>query len=146
MAKKNSFRSAPRIVSGRDSDRCTLLIRLACAMFSFLSWSVFSGGGKEPGQKVHRGDGHTNAEQHSGENPLRSALAKGESQTRYHDRHERQSPRDGARESRLENVNRVLPWGIALRESRAGQHEGQADRDQEMALPRGNQKPAKKSF
>src|SRR5580658_10134077 len=32
MAKKKSFRSAPRIVSGRESDRCTLLIRLDSAM------------------------------------------------------------------------------------------------------------------
>src|ERR1700691_3352794 len=32
MAKKKSFRSAPRIVSGRESDRCTLLIRLVSAM------------------------------------------------------------------------------------------------------------------
>src|SRR5580700_5467469 len=36
MAKKKSLRSAPRIVSGRESDRCTLLIRLASATcFSF---------------------------------------------------------------------------------------------------------------
>src|SRR5713101_5979553 len=36
MAKKKSFRSAPRIVSGRDSVRCTLLIRLVSAMcYSF---------------------------------------------------------------------------------------------------------------
>src|SRR5208282_4575531 len=36
MAKKKSFRSAPRIVSGRDSVRGTLLIRLVSAMsFSF---------------------------------------------------------------------------------------------------------------
>src|ERR1700688_1313486 len=36
MAKKKSFRSAPRIVRGRDNARCTLLIRLASATcFSF---------------------------------------------------------------------------------------------------------------
>src|SRR5208337_3770783 len=32
IAKKKSFRSAPRIVSGRESDRCTLLIRLDSTM------------------------------------------------------------------------------------------------------------------
>src|SRR5580692_2990358 len=41
MAKKKSFRSAPRIVSGRDSVRCTLLIRLASVTrFSFATCAI----------------------------------------------------------------------------------------------------------
>jgi len=48
MAKKKSFRSGPRIVSGRDNDRCTLLIRLASAM-CFSSQDVgVSAAGKKP--------------------------------------------------------------------------------------------------
>src|SRR5208282_6494804 len=62
MAKKKSFRSAPRIVSGRDSDRCTLLIRLASGMCLSPRKVLGSTSRKEPGQEVHRCDGHANAE------------------------------------------------------------------------------------
>src|ERR1700685_4657655 len=145
MAKKNSFRSAPRIVSGRDSDRCTLLIRLACVMFSSLLVGI-SGSREKPGQKVHCGDSHTHAKQHPGQHALRSTLPKSEREPRHHDRDQRKSARDRAGERCFQNVHRVLTPGIAPREGRSCQHEREANGDREMALPGGNQKLAKKSF
>src|SRR5260370_4822112 len=85
MAKKKSFRSAPRIVSGRDSDRWTLLTRLASAMYSS-SFLRRSGAGKQPREKVHRRDCHANAEQHTRENAFRSPLAESERQARHNNR------------------------------------------------------------
>ena len=70
MAKKKSFRSAPRIVSGRDSERCTLLIRLASAMCVSPRDVRDSVAGKEPRQEVDRCDGHANAEEHTGKHTL----------------------------------------------------------------------------
>jgi len=49
IAKKKSFRSAPRIVSGRESARWTLLTRLASAMYP-PGFSV----GQEPGNSHAR--------------------------------------------------------------------------------------------
>jgi len=70
MAKKKSFRSAPRIVSGRDSDRCTLLIRRAAAMCFSLWDARISVAGKKPRQEVHCRDGHSDAEKHAGKHTL----------------------------------------------------------------------------
>jgi hypothetical protein len=78
MAKKKSFRSAPRIVSGRESDRCTLLIRLAsatCFSFQDLRDSVAR---KKPRQEIHCCDGHANAEEHTGEHTFRASFTEGE--------------------------------------------------------------------
>src|SRR5580704_6580429 len=58
IAKKKSFRSAPRMVSGRDSDRCTRLIRLDSAMCFSLRDAGELGAGKEPREEIHRCDGH----------------------------------------------------------------------------------------
>src|SRR5271156_6773001 len=62
MAKKKSFRSAPRMVSGRDNDRCTLLIRLASAIRFSVRGRCDSIAGKQPREEIHRGDGHANTE------------------------------------------------------------------------------------
>src|ERR1700722_214632 len=55
MAKKKSFRSAPRIVSGRESDRDTRLIRLGSATLASIGKLEKSTARKEPRQEVHRG-------------------------------------------------------------------------------------------
>src|SRR5271168_1530997 len=87
MAKKKSFRSAPRIVSGRESERWTLLTRLASAMYSsgFLRGAL---AGKQPREEIHRRNCHANAEQHAGENAFRSTLAESERQTCHDNRHQ----------------------------------------------------------
>src|SRR5580700_10388359 len=78
MAKKKSFRSAPRIVSGRDSVRGTLLIRLVSAMCFPLGTVCDSVARKKPRQEIHCGDGHANAEEHAGKHTLRAAFTEGE--------------------------------------------------------------------
>src|SRR5271156_1937631 len=62
MAKKNSFRSAPRIVRGRESDRCTRFILRISAMYFSVRVVRYSIARKEPREKVHGGDGHSNTE------------------------------------------------------------------------------------
>src|ERR1700674_6131002 len=57
MAKKKSFRSAPRRVSGRERDRCTRLIRLDSAMCFSLLDAWVSASRKKPRQEIHRCDG-----------------------------------------------------------------------------------------
>src|SRR5580704_2421311 len=128
MAKKKSFRSAPRIVRGRESERCTLFIRLAAAMRFSVRNVRESVAGKQPREKVHGGDGHTDTEQNAREYAFRATFTKGESKTGHHDCNEREPTRDGAGERRHENVDGVLPGGIAaLRVRRSGKK--QTDRD-----------------
>jgi hypothetical protein len=77
MAKK-SFRSVPRIVSGRDNDRYTLLIRLVSAICFSLQDTGVSGAGKKPRQEVRCRDGHSDVEKHPGKHTLRAAFTEGE--------------------------------------------------------------------
>src|ERR1022692_126313 len=75
--------------------------------------------GKKPSDEVDGGDGHSDAEKNSGENFLRASFAECKSETRDHDGNKRQSTRDGARERRLQNVDRVFPRRVrTLREYR----------------------------
>ena len=87
MAKKKSFRSAPRIVSGRDSDRCTLLIRLVppCVSPSDARDLV---AGEKPRQEIHGGNGHADAEEDASKHTLRAAFTEGESESGHHDGNE----------------------------------------------------------
>src|SRR5579859_3764429 len=106
MAKKKSFRSAPRMVSGRESDRCTGLILRVCVMA--ISW-FHQTSREQPCQEVDGGDRHANTEKNTGKHALRASLAKGEGQTGDDDRDEGQSAGDGAGESLLQDVDGVLP-------------------------------------
>src|SRR5207302_5060725 len=106
IAKKNSFRSAPRIVSGRESERWTELILRAFVMTVLRSKPVSR---KQPGHEVDRGNGHPNAKENAGEDALRAALAEGEGQSGDDDGNEGQPARDGAGEGLLENIDGVLP-------------------------------------
>jgi hypothetical protein len=78
MAKKKSFRSGPRIVTGRDNDRSALLIRLVYAICFSLQDTGVSGAGKKPRQEVRCRDGHSDAEKHPGKHTLRAAFTEGE--------------------------------------------------------------------
>src|SRR6266704_5525493 len=109
MAKKKSFRSAPRIVSGRDSDRCTRLIRLASAMCFSLRDAGVSASGEKPRQKVHRCNGHSDAKEHAGKHTLRAAFAEGKGETRNYNGNEGEAARDSAGESLLQHANGVFP-------------------------------------
>src|SRR6202451_4472648 len=71
MAKKKSFRSAPRIVSGRESDRWTLLILLWSAMCSCFEGVRDSVAREKPRQEIHRGDRHADAKEHAGKHTFR---------------------------------------------------------------------------
>src|SRR5579884_1208047 len=132
MAKKKSFRSAPRMVSGRERDRCTGLLRRSRAMrispVQAVSW-------KEPGEKVDGGNGHADAEEDAGKDALRTAFAERECQTGDDDRDEGESARNRAGERLLQDVNRVFPRRRALSERGSGEHEsgkgdGHAARDE----------------
>src|SRR5271156_6238695 len=74
MAKKKSFRSAPRIVSGRDSDRCTLLIRLESDMCFPRRDVRESVAGKQPSEEIDGGNGHADAEQNAREYAFRATF------------------------------------------------------------------------
>src|SRR5271155_4663413 len=100
MAKKKSFRSAPRIVSGRDSDRCTLLIRLASAMCFSVRNVRESVAGKKPREKIDGGDGHANTEEHAGKYAFGAPFTKSERKTSHDDGYERKAARDRAGERR----------------------------------------------
>src|SRR5277367_2831542 len=80
----------------------------------FLRRAPASRSRKEPREEVHRGDGHPDTEKHACENPLRAALAKSESESGNDDGNERESARDRAGEGGHENIDGVLPRGIAL--------------------------------
>src|SRR4029077_11278511 len=70
-AKKNSFRSAPRIVSGRFSDRNT---GLRCMIIRLKQVSD----AKEPEKEIHRQDSHAEAKQEPGKGALSAAFPEGE--------------------------------------------------------------------
>src|SRR6516225_1677548 len=139
MAKKKSFRSAPRIVSGRDRDRCTLLIRLASAMcFSMLEASV-SVAGKEPSQEVHCRDGHSDAEKHAGKHTLRAPLTEGEGEPGDDNRNQRQPPCNLARKRLLQDAYSVFPRGLAtdLRKCPCGKNQRRTECGERRPKPAG---------
>jgi hypothetical protein len=86
--EEESFRPAPRIVSGRDNDRCTLLIRLVAAICFSLQDAGVSGAGKKPRQEVHCRDGHSEAEKHPGKHTLRAAFTEGEGEPGHDNRNQ----------------------------------------------------------
>src|ERR1700693_694136 len=116
MAKKKSFRSAPRIVTGREMARWTLLIRLASAICFSIQNTVVSITRKQPRQEIHRGDGHANAKQNPGKHPLRAAFTEGKGEASHDDGDEREGASDGAGEGLLQHADRVFPGGSSLRE------------------------------
>src|SRR5579872_5563146 len=126
MAKKKSFRSAPRIVSGRDNARCTLLIRLTSATKVLLRVRL-SVAGKKPRQEIHRRDSHADAEQHTCQHALRAAFTEGEGEAGHDNGNEREAASDGAGESLLQHANGVFPRGSSLREGRGGQEQSCQD-------------------
>ena len=86
--KKKSFRSGPTIVTGRDNDRCTLLIRLVYAICFSLQDTGVSGAGKKPRQEVRCRDGHSDAEKHAGKHTLRAAFTEGEGEPGHANRNQ----------------------------------------------------------
>src|SRR5713226_8203339 len=109
MAKKKSFRSAPRIVSGRDRDRCTRLIRLASAMCFSLRDAAISTAWEKPRKEIYRCDSHANAKEHAGKHTLRPAFTEGKGETRHYNGNERETAGDGAGKSLLQYANGVFP-------------------------------------
>jgi hypothetical protein len=89
MAKKKRFRSAPRIVTGRDNDRCTLLIRLVSAIPAgrrcFRCREKAKIGNSLPPWP-------SDAEKHAGKHTLRAAFTEGEGEP-GHDNRDQGSPR-----------------------------------------------------
>src|ERR1700722_8557570 len=65
MAKKKSFLSTPRTVSGRWRVRYTVLILLAWAMSISSRSETCLRSRKEPSEEIDCGDGHANAEQNA---------------------------------------------------------------------------------
>src|SRR5258708_24805501 len=109
MAKKKSFRSAPWIVSGRDSDRWTRLIRRASAMRFSLRNADVSAAWEKPRKEIYRCDRHSDAKEHAGKHTLRAAFTEGKGETRDYNGNEREAASDGAGESLLQYANGVFP-------------------------------------
>src|SRR6266849_2202799 len=130
IAKKKSFRSAPRMVRGRESERCTRLIRLAFAISAPVSPdSEGHASRKEPSHEVDGGDSHAHAEENAGEDAFRAAFAEGEGESGDDNRDEGQPARDGAGECLLENANGVFPGRSTGRLSEDRCREEQRDGD-----------------
>src|SRR5438552_5506720 len=111
--KKKSFRSGPTIVTGRDNDRCTLLIRLVSAVCFSLQDAGVSGAGKKPRREVRGRDGHSDAEKHVGKHTLRAAFTEGEGEPGHDNRNQGQPPCNRARKRLLQDAHGVLPMGLA---------------------------------
>src|ERR1700730_3660147 len=113
MAKKKSFRSAPRTVSGRESERCTLLIRRTSAMCFDPSVSVAR---EKPRQEIHGGDSHADTEENTRKHTLRASFAEGERESGDDNGDEREAAGDGAGERLLQNIDSVFPGRSSLGE------------------------------
>src|SRR6266481_5778041 len=109
MAKKKSFRSAPRMVSGRDNDRCTLLIRRVSGKCCSPRELRESAARKEPREEIHGGDRHADTEENARQHSLRAAFPEGEGQPCDHNGDERKTASDGRCERLHQNVDCVLP-------------------------------------
>ena len=122
MAKKKSFRSAPRIVSGRESDRDTRLIRLGSATFVSVGNLRNQLPGKSQVRKFTAAIAMPTPNKHAGQHAFRAAFAECEGETGNDDGHKRKPASDGAGESGLQNAHRVFPRRIAtaLGEGRRG--------------------------
>src|SRR5260221_6957315 len=107
MAKKKSFRSAPRIVRGRESERWTGLILRVCV--TAVSPGSQQTSGKEPRHEVDGSDRHADAKQNPGEDTLRAAFAESEGQPGDDNCDQGQSAGDRAGESLFQNDDRLLP-------------------------------------
>src|SRR5215470_4852487 len=81
---------------------------------------------EQPREKVHRRDGHADAKEHAGKHSLGTAFAKGERKARHNNCDQRQTPRNGAGEGRLQYVDGVLPRGIRLGKDWSGEKETDA--------------------
>jgi hypothetical protein len=112
MAKKKSFRSGPTIVTGRDNDRCTLLIRLVSAMLLPAGHRCFRCREK-PRQEVRCRDGHSDAERHPGKHTLRAAFTEGAGEPGHDNRNQGQPPCNRARKRLLQDAHGVFPRGLA---------------------------------
>src|ERR1700691_6113913 len=146
IAKKKSFRSAPRIISGRDSVRGTLLIRLDSAIeFSVQEWRA-SGPGKHPSQEIYGCDGHADDEEHAGKYTLRTTFTEGEGEADHDDGDERKPASDSAGEGLLQHIDGVFPRRISLSESGSGKEKCETDGDKRRTQPRAAQIYAKKSL
>src|SRR6267154_756373 len=87
--------------------------------------------GEEPGKEVHCCDGHAHAEEDACKNSFRATFPESKRQTRYNNRDQRKSARDGAGERLLKDIDGVLPWRISgLRESRGREKQSCGEHDQ----------------
>src|ERR1700691_3286611 len=76
---------------------------------------------KKPRQEINCGDGHSDAEEHTGKHTLRAAFTEGECEAGHDNGNERKAASDGAGESLLQHANGVFPWGSSLSEGRSGE-------------------------
>ena len=130
MAKKKSFRSAPRIVSGRDSDRCTLLIRLVSAMCFSFGTCVIQLPGKSHDRKFTAAmamptpkstPASTRFEPPSPKAKVRPATTMATSER----------PRAMVLvKACLQHANGVFPWGSSLSEGRSGEEKCETKSDE----------------
>src|SRR5271156_4444021 len=74
---------------------------------------------KKPRQEIHCGDGHADAEEHSGKYTFRAAFTEGECEAGHDNGNEGEAASDGAGESLLQHANGVFPWGGSLSEGRS---------------------------
>src|SRR5215467_15312579 len=135
MAKKNSLRSAPRMVRGRESERYTGLI-LCC----IIAVTPRPRSGEEPGHEVDGSDGHADTEKNAGQHTLRTAFSECECEPGDDDGHERKPAGDCARKRLLQHADGVFPGRVAgrLRESRSGKKEtGQGRRQKSSGANHG---------
>src|SRR5580704_874616 len=76
---------------------------------------------KKPREKIHRRDGHADAEEHAGKYTFRAAFPEREGESGHDDGNEREAASDGAGEGRHQNVDSVFPGGSPLGECWSGE-------------------------
>src|SRR5260370_2949618 len=127
-AKKNSFRSAPRIVSGRFNDRKTGLVCIVIASEGLNP--------EQPSEEVHCQPFHSETENDAREGFLSATFAEGEGQAANNDGNQGKPLCDGTGERVLQDVHGVLPRraSACLSEGVAGQKESSTDLDCRIAI------------
>src|SRR5712692_3965149 len=125
-AKKNSFRSAPRIVSGRFNDRKTGLMCIVVAS------GVLNP--EQPREEVHCQHRHSETENDACEGFLASAFAEGKRQAAHNDGDESKPLGNRPGECRLQDIHGVLPRGTALRANRDRERETDGQHDDEPSV------------
>src|ERR1700687_2001773 len=103
----------------------------SCFRHVLLLWDVRdSVAGEKPPPEIHCGDGHADAEEHTGKHTLRAAFTEGEGEAGHDNGNKREAASNGAGEGLLKHANGVFPWRSSLSEGRSGERKCETKDDE----------------